>query len=450
MIGLDALDWVLLVLAFQIYSTVYVLAIAVACRAIHADVEVVSFGFGPTLLKFRRHGILYKVGCIPMGGYAAVPALDPTHATAGNGPAGASGRLIASQKVLLSSVGPLSNIVLGFLVLSASWWAGRMEPRFLRDAPVIGWCRPESALDRAGLRRGDLVLAMDYGGSASKTETWRDLIDRLSWASGRNLRVECHRGTNEVTIRAEAGSSLYLDVSHAQPAAMGTVEHGSPASLLGFRGGDLIVEVDGTHVTHWLELGPELCLRDDHEDSTEAVSTDAVHVVVDRSGQRLPLAVPRSSMKKDLRSFGLRPPIWPVSSERKSIVEGLVQAGIESLDVLHLAGDTFRAMVSSSASRSRNPVQSNGYRQLVLCRFTTGSSGLVTAAGMIGIVLGLLNLLPIPIFPGGHILLACVEVITGHPPNPRFVNVMVNIFAAAWMVFLVFLAIKGCRALVFR
>ncbi|GIW40388.1 MAG: zinc metalloprotease [Candidatus Binatia bacterium] len=165
-----------------------------AARWVGVRVLKFSIGFGPKLLGFRRGETEYVLAAVPFGGFVKMVGEEPGEA--GEAEVGSFARQSVGKRALIVSAGPLTNL-LGAFVLFAAVFAvyGARVPS---DEARVGGLTPGMPAEQAGLREGDLVLAVD----GKPVGSWEELSQAIRGSGGRRLvlRVERDGETLEVSL----------------------------------------------------------------------------------------------------------------------------------------------------------------------------------------------------------------------------------------------------------
>jgi regulator of sigma E protease len=213
-------------------------------------VEVFSVGFGPTLLRKKWGGTEYRLSLVPLGGYIKMagedePAAGTTRPPTESAPPGTgfSDKPLAVKAAVIAA-GPVSNLILGFVLLCVMF--GLFGIRYI--TPVVDPA-PDSPAAVAGLRSGDLVLAVD----GDTIRTFDDVENALERSAGGELGLTVRRDGERVELTIPVPADTWFTPERIRP-VVGQVKAGSPADSAGLLAGDSLTTADGRPVTTWSEL----------------------------------------------------------------------------------------------------------------------------------------------------------------------------------------------------
>ncbi|MFP7722835.1 RIP metalloprotease RseP [Lysobacter sp. A3-1-A15] len=382
-----------------------------------------SVGFGkPLWMRRGRDGTEYAIAAIPLGGY--VKMLDEREGDVAPGEADqAFNRQSVLRRIAIVAAGPVANLLLCVALLWAMFVVGRPD-----YAPVLGAVGGLAA--EAGLQRGDTVLAV----GERATPTWSEVQMALLPAALDRVEVP-------VSLRDAAGGertvALALDRLPPQfderraieviglsprhmdvPAVVGRVVPDSAAWGV-LAEGDRITALDGTRIDGWEEIGP----------LAQAIGErgEPAMVEVERNGERLALEIlPRRTQDAtggDYWALGIasaRPALpekdallrhGPVEAVPAALNEALHQAG-ELLDMIGRAFTGRVAVENTVAGPVTIARAANAYAD-------QGLAWYLSLLALLSLSLGILNLLPIPILDGGHLLYYLIELVKGSPVSER-------------------------------
>ncbi len=382
-----------------------------------------SVGFGkPIWSRRNRHGTEFAIAPIPLGGY--VKMLDEREADV---PAErlneAFNRKPVLQRIAIVAAGPIANLILCVALLWAMFVIGKED-----FAPVVG--RVDGIAQQSGLRPGDRILALDDRAIATATEATMGLIGAAMDSRDVEARVEDAAGNQIVrqvhTSRLPAGfdqqnvtGGLGLRWQFAvEPAEVREVAAGSPAAGA-LQAGDLITAIDGEAVDAADALRPMV--------QRLGARGGEVMVEVEREGSRLALPLqPRRMTDPNTQA-----PYWglgiSLGRDKPPAYDALQRYGpLAAIPVAvrqtgQLASDSLgmiRRMVTGHASLQNvsGPVT---IARVANASAERGLTWFLQFLALLSLSLAIVNLLPIPVLDGGHLLYYLIELVKGSPLSER-------------------------------
>ena len=360
-------------------------------------VLVFSLGFGPMLLKVRRGDTEYALSAIPLGGYVKMAGENPDDPRTGQNDEFLSKTKWQRFQILI--MGPVMNLLLAVILLAVVLTQGAELPVYLEQPVVIGKVEAGSPAEQVNLRPGDQVLRVngedvpdwDRYGMAIGTKTDRDVTLTIV-RDGREERVTVRpRGQG----RFKVGDIGILPDTY--PHVSGVVT-GGPAERGGIKPGDKLLSVNGQRVVF-------------SGDVVEIISANPgkpIVVTVNRDGQETSITVTPElegsngrigvSLGNETRTF-LPGPLEALglSIQRNVEYSGLILKTLGGL----ITGET-------SFGQLMGPV---GIAQISGESAQAGWVALFALMASISLNLGLLNLMPVPVLDGGHILIMGLEAV---------------------------------------
>lgn len=243
----------LCVLLFSLAIAIHEFGHFIVALKLGLKVERFSIGFGPAIWKKTVNGVEYRLSWIPLGGYVSIPDVDPegTKALEGEKAAGGEGaakkgKIPAWKELLVALAGPAMNVVLAValaVVLSLI-----PSARFGQLTTEIGGFAPGSVAKEAGLRKGDVVVAI----AGHPVNTWSELQTEVQITNGNPTEFLVRRPralaeTKALTLAGGAESGLSFDATAMVPVVEGFWED-SAAEAAGVCKGDRIVSFNGEPV----------------------------------------------------------------------------------------------------------------------------------------------------------------------------------------------------------
>ncbi|WP_163558102.1 sigma E protease regulator RseP [Halomonas sp. NO4] len=384
-----------------------------------------SVGFGkPIWSRHDRHGTEFAVAAIPLGGY--VKMLDEREAPVPPEERDrAFNRKSVWQRIAIVAAGPLANFLLAIVVYWALFVAGTTAV-----APVIGSVDAESPAARAGLSGGEEIVAV----RGEQVRSWDEINLKLVAAIGASgelsLQARDEPAAESRQYRLPVENYLVrqdpprplttLGIVPWQPdipAVLGQVVEGEAAARAGLEPGDEVLTVNGEPVSDWM----------DFVNRVRGSPGETLALEVARDGERREMSLTPGSREVEGATTigyvgaGVEPVEWPAEYRREiryGPVAAVGQAVGRTGEMTLLTLDAIRKMLVGLIS----PSNLSGPITIAQVAGDTARSGLesfVSFLAYLSISLGVLNLLPIPVLDGGHLLYYFVEVLRGRPVSER-------------------------------
>jgi regulator of sigma E protease len=439
--------WIIpiLVLLFGVTIFIHELGHYLTARWLGLVVEVFSIGFGPSIWEKKVKGIRYKIGCIPFGGYVALPQLDPTgmsHIQGGDEEKEKDGetrpplpRIAAWRKIIVSSAGAIGNILLAILIAWLVYWIGIPAGPSERSS-VVGFVDTESAAYAEGLRIGDEVVAVND----TPVRSWRDV--RLEVALNPTVTLTVRRlgveGTQEMVLETAEGviGEPSLDgVSGCNLCQVLQVTAGMSAEAAGVEPGDVITEFDGVSVwsrSHLSELvgqrqGRTVPMKVQRQtDEGRQVLELTVTPAFDIENNKARIGIVFNTMAVEHDTIVRPKPMEQLRNHASAIVRVL------------------RALVTPRQAKAASQAV-GGPVAIMISYWAIVKTSIMLAVwftGFLNVNLAILNLLPIPVLDGGHIVFSIWEMVFRRPPSPKLVNALVNVFAVLLIGVMILLSVR--------
>ena len=408
--------------AIALLVTVHEFGHFFAAKVCGVQVLKFSIGFGRAIFsrQFRKGDTEWIISAIPFGGY--VKMLDEREGVVVPSDAHrAFNRKSVWRRMAIVAAGPAANFLFAIFVYWALFLQGVPEAKPILDSPIVG-----SVSSSVDIRRGDRVTRVDEFG----VDTWQDLRWQLVQAAveKRTVRLELVRqGAGILWIeldltRAEIGeqekdpvSAIGLRLYRPDvPPVVGGVMDGSVAQLAGLVAGDHIIAVDSLAVTSWTVF----------VDSIRAKPAQTVVVDLDRHGKRLQLSLtPESVALPGAKARAGRIGAFAKASPEVDGLITVVRRGpMESMRAaVYRTYDTARFSLRMMGKMLLGEISPKNISGPISIADYAGQSAHMGFApfmaflALVSISLGVLNLLPVPLLDGGHLLYYVFEVLVGRP-----------------------------------
>jgi regulator of sigma E protease len=358
-------------------------------------IEVFSWGYGKRLAGLKRGDTDYRISMIPLGGYVKFSGeevleekreLDPRDFMAKK----------RWQRFLVLVMGSVMNVCLAIVLLSTINMLGVSVNKYLSEKPVIGWIEPGSPAEKAGLKVDDEILSID----GSKTGTWSDVEMDVGTRPKRKITIEIERGEETRTVDLNTESVTRYDVGYAGFAAkiwtqVRMVQPGSAAEKAGIKPGDVIRAIDGKPVYFFA-----------FTDTIKKYPDQQIDLEIMRNGELIHIeATPKK--EGDVGVLGVYPAAESVTEQYgffKAIGEGAKETAKWAFLVVNFIKDLFIGEASTRQLGGPIEIASFSYET-----FRMGFTTFLWWIAFISLQLGVINLFPIPMFDGGHVLVLSLE-----------------------------------------
>ena len=404
--------------------------VAVAC-----GVKVLRFsiGMGKPLFKWRggrNSETEFVIAALPLGGY--VRMLDEREAAVPESELGrAFNRQPLKKRAAIVAAGPAANLLLAVILYSVVNWIGQEQPKAILSAPPVG-----SLAAKAGLQGGELVTEVQVGaGESVQVESFDDLRWQLTQAAmnGQDALLNWidkagHRAPQQNLIATSTLAKSDLDQAALKrigidapwsPAALGVLMEGKPALKAGLQTGDVVRSVNGQLVQDGLQLRA-LIKQAGVDDSLQTQVW-----LVERNEQPVSIMVipeivetPEGKIGRIGAYVGGMPEMVSV---QKSMWGGLIAGVTKTWEVSVLSVQMMAKMLIGQASLQ------NLSGPLTIADYAGKSASLgliqyLLFLALISVSLGVLNLLPLPVLDGGHLMYYLWEGVTGHPVSDAWME----------------------------
>ncbi len=416
-------------------------------------VEKFGIWFGKPLWKKTIGGVEYSLGSIPAGGFVALPQLAPMEAV--EGPSGHSRTALppvtALDKIIVALAGPVASMTLALVFAVIVWSIGRPVSE-AESTTVIGYVLADGPAAKAGLRPGDKILEVNNH-PVSKFAGMGNMGQSVTWNIVRSeeplIPIKFERNGKVMTLEVEPTTPeregwgrrklRQIGILPAQTPMVARVFPDSPASAAGIQTRDLITAVDGRPLLSLASLSEYL--------NTHQAGVP-IEVTLRRGDETLQVTItplipegetkPRVGILWDDRGVTTLEHPNPLQ-----LVVGSVRTMVDTLSAV------FSPRSDIKAEHLSGPV---GIMRIYYLLFESpdGWRLAIWFSVVLNVNLALLNLLPIPVLDGGHIMLAIIEAIRRKPINVRILEKVQGAFAMLIIGYMLYVTFFDVQDLAWR
>ncbi len=375
-------------------------------------VEKFSLGMGPKLIGYKKGDTEYLISALPLGGYVKMAGENPDEE-----PTGAADEFQSKtvwQRVKIAATGPLTNIVLAFIVMPLVFMVGTYV-----EGPVrVGFVVQGSPAEHAGFLPGDVIETIN----GKTIDEWAIALTMIALNPDKDVAATVLRRGEKKILKFRPPQSVQVDIENYglvadMPAVIGGIVKGLPAEKEGIQPKDKVIAVNGKPILYWSEFtkfvresgGGKIRLSIEHNQKR----MEKVITPIESSGKFVIGVEP--SIQLEFKRYGF------IDSIKRGYTKTLQLVDITFIGLKRLL--TFSLSIKTMGGPIRIAQLSGQAAQL-------GLSNFLKFLALISISLGILNLLPIPVLDGGLILFLVIEAIRKKPLSRRTMEIAQGIGAA--------------------
>jgi regulator of sigma E protease len=473
-------------LALNLLIFVHELGHFLAARWRGLKIDRFAIWFGKPIWKKTINGVEYALGWIPAGGYVALPQMASMEIIEGKGgkpeekiiepwaervggdltetktrddalsnvplvrrsditSLDTAANISPWDKIIVAFAGPLFSFLLAIAFAFVVWGVGKPEQTPIQDSTTIGWVKIDGPAWKAGLRPGDKILEVDSNVVTQFAPPARDSVTwRIVTSVGTNIPIKYVRDGKEemayvVTYHRptkwyERKALRQFLIAPAYPAAIAEVITNSPAARAGIRPGDEVIKVDDQKIYNGQTIY-------DIENEFTNSPIRPLRFVVRRGNDQFEQIL---TAEKPISPTNAEPQLgmlfWTGSTN-----EGLVYP--RPFDqIRESAGQIFATIGAVTRHGSDVGVQQLGGAVMIIRvykNFFDSDNGwrrVLWFSVLLNVNLAMLNMLPLPVLDGGHILLALIEWVRRKPVSAKLLLFVQNGFAILLISFMLYIA----------
>ncbi len=412
-----------------------------AARRRGLKVERFSIGFGPPIIRWERNGVDYRISWIPFGGYVALPQLADMGRLEGAEEVEADTeklpRISYADKMIVSVMGAVFNLIFALFLSCILWMIGQQVivsteiDAVPRQVVTSDGSQVPGPAYEAGIRPGDRVVAID----GDTVGDWMQLNNAILTGTGRNVAGEPEV---EVTVLRNGEERTFtvnpvlvsredmrdIGIGPDSELIVSGISSGMPADKAGLQPGDTLLALDGEPIQTSAYLQVALSNHDE----------GPMDLTVLREGKEITFSMePEFHPGAGRKLFGFSYGYLPKT-------ETVHRNPIEQLGyMVDTVRRTLRALLHHDSDvKVRNLNGPVGIVHVLSTVTSYGLSHLIWLLAFINVNLAILNLLPIPVLDGGHMMFATLSKISGRPLPRRFMEVTQGSFVLLLLSFLLY------------
>ncbi|MEK7828598.1 MAG: RIP metalloprotease RseP, partial [Deltaproteobacteria bacterium] len=387
-----------------------------------------SLGFGPKIIGIKRGETEYLISALPLGGYVKMVGESTDEEVKPEENEKSFANKPISKKAAIVVAGPIMNLVLAFVLLPLIYLIGIQIPAYLDKEPIIGYVVKGEIADKAGLKKGDIILSIDD----ESIKNWEGLNTAIISNPNRSLKLKIKRdeGLKEILFTPEASSRTGGGIAGFLPPvspAVGGLNKGLPADKAGLKIGDTILSVNGVKIDHWIEL----------QQAIQNNKAEEKLLLIKRGSETFTVGI-KPELNEDIKAYVIGiSPLQETITRRYgpvgAVIEGTKKMGeltimtfviikklfVGEISIKTLGGPLMIAQVAGQAAES-------------------GLTALLSLMAFLSLQLGILNLLPIPVLDGGFIVFFGIEALRGKPLSEKVMTIVQNIGIGLLVLLMVF------------
>jgi len=391
-------------------------------------VEVFSWGYGKRLVGIKKGDTDYRISMIPLGGYVKFSGEEVLEKKREMDARDFMAKT-RWERFLVLVMGSMMNICLAIILMSIINMSGVSVSKFMDAEPVIGWIESESPAEKAQLQVDDEILSINN----RKIDTWSDVELAVGTKPDRTIDIEIKRGDLVLDVQLLTESKTQYAMGYAGFSAkiwaqVMMVTSGSAADKAGIKAGDVIREIDGKPA-HYFEF-TEIIQKYPEQELDFGIVRDGALIHLNVTPKRegdvgvIGVASTIESVSKQVGFFG---------AIAQSVKENARMAGM----VITFIKDLLTGEASTRQLGGPIAIANLSYEA-----FKMGFMTLIWWMAFISLQLGIINLFPIPMFDGGHIIVLGLEGLFRRDFSVKVKQVIMQIGFVLIIVLFVFIILN--------
>ncbi len=319
------------------------------------------------------------------------------------------------NRFLIVIAGPFMNFFLPFVFFPIVFYIGIGQPAYLDKLPEVGYIQPESEAEKAGFLKGDTILSINN----KPVKNWKDatIEFQINPDSIVNVTVDRDGIEKDLSVKTTATKQgiVAIGVAESLQAVVGSVGPGTPAKQAGLQKGDKIVKIDDIEIIDWYQMSTVIKQRANKETT----------FIINREGAELTKQITPALKENNQGQIGIGPYHEQIIQKYgffESIIKGIQKAYEEIILITELLFGFLYKMVTGAIPLSTAGKTIAGPLLIAQISGAAAEGGIATLlkfTSFISINLAIINLFPIPMLDGGHVVYISLEAIRRKPLSQR-------------------------------
>ena len=396
----------------------------IVAKLVGIRVEKFSLGFPPRLFGKKIGETDYCVSLIPIGGYVKLSGMIDESFDK-NSIKGEPWEFMSKpiyQRFLVIFAGPLMNLLLAVFIFSLNAYILGIG---VLSGPTIGKVQPDSYTQEIGFQKGDLLISIND----KNVSSWEDVSK--SCENQDEVMVTWKRG--EKTFSKTTLSTFINSIERTYPSVVGDIIKNYPADSIGIKKGDRIIKVNDNPIKTWSDLTENIHKMPAKEITIEWKRNEKI-----LSAKTTPV--------KDQTSGKGQIGISPVTEKRSvGLFYSIVTGFNYSIRLTEIMYQSIKLIVTGELSFKDAFAGPIGIAKMAGDSARSGANTLFMFMAFLSLNLGILNLLPIPVLDGGHIVFLVIEAITKKPLPDKAKLIIQQVGMVLLLALMVFVIINDLR-----
>jgi regulator of sigma E protease len=403
-------------------------------------VEAFAIGFGPKIYGWTKDGIEYSWRWIPAGGFVKLPQMITSEALEGSKSEASEPLPPVSpwSKILVAVAGPFMNVVFAFVIATVIYFTGLP---ILVNPSIVGYVEPNSPEAKLGIQEGDKIVAVN----GKTVKSWQDVQMTAVLALTNVLPVTLERGAAQISVQltTKTNSTLGWKMLNLEPRdhpEIAQVMSGSAAEKAGLQVKDIVLSFADVPI---------------------AGSKQLIDLIRKRGGEPTEMQIQRGDQKVAVTITPINDP----TTKRGLIGVSLDSSSTNVYQVQHpgplpweQVAEVWDKTISTISALVHSKQTGVGVKDLsgppgillmLAAQINTDYRLALSFLVLLNINLAIINLLPVPVLDGGHIMMALVERIRRRPLSVRFTEYTTTAFAVLLISFMIYVSFNDLKRFVF-